>query len=193
MRNRVGVLLAAAALLATPAAAQRGRSPFIMGLTGGATQSDFQQPDSDGRWGGTAGLMLGKATYRTLTTFEVNWIQKGGGDFGIDYIELPLTFGGVGRTRSGSGRARIYTGVAVGFKLGCSGSAGPAACDQLNGDEWSIPLGIQIAKFAGADQNRFFGIDVRYYIALSDLADIGQTYHQTWSFRVILGKSAGRY
>ena len=199
MRKSVGMLFLTALVLfgltVAPAAAQQRstRAPFLMGLAGGATLSDFQNPDSEGRWGGTAGLFLGKATFRTLSTFEVNWVQKGGGDFRIDYLELPLTFGGVGRTRSGTGRARIYTGVAVGFKLGCGGSSGPAACDALNGTEWSIPIGMQVGRWTGEGQTRFIALDARYYMALSDLADVAQTYHQTWMFRIVIGKNAGRY
>lgn len=193
MRKSVAVLLLAAFAVATPAAAQRGGAPFVTGLAGGATLSDFQNPDSDGRWGGTAGLMIGKATFSTLTTLEVNWAQKGGGDLRIDYIELPLTFGGVGRTRSGTGRARVYSGVAVGFKLSCGGSGGPAACDALNGTEWSIPIGMQIGKWSGEGQSRFIALDARYYLSLSDLADVAQTYQQTWMFRIMIGKTSGRY
>jgi hypothetical protein len=175
-------LVAALSLAVSTAAAQSRRTGTLVGLAGGATLSDFQDPDSESRWGGTAGLFVGYASYRTVTMLEVNWIQKGGGDFRIDYIEVPLTFGAGARTSGGTGRARFYTGVSAAFKLACGDGA---ACDALNGTEWGIPVGLMVGRWSSAE--RFVALDARYTFALSDVVDIG-TFHQTWQFRLMLGR-----
>lgn len=180
------------ALAASPVAAQY--SPMVMGVSIGATSSDFQSPDSDARWGFAGGLFVGKATYRTLTTLEVNYVQKGGENVGglgnkvrVDYIEVPLTFGGVGRTRSGSGRARLYGGIAAAFKVTCSGDV-TTACNNVEGVEWVSPFGIMLSRYTEGD--RFVAVDVRYNIPLSRAFE-GGAYNQTWQFRVIVGRSKG--
>ncbi len=174
-------LIVVLSLVASAAAAQSRRTGTLVGLAGGATLSDFQDPDSESRWGGTAGLFVGYASYRTVSTLEVNWIQKGGGDFRIDYIEVPLTFGAAARTSGGS-RARFYSGVSVAFKLSCSDDA---TCDALNGTEWGIPVGLMVGRWSSAE--RFVALDARYTFALSDVVNIG-TFHQTWQFRLMLGR-----
>ncbi len=181
-----------AAVAAAPAAAQY--SPMVMGVSIGASSSDFQSPDSDARWGFVGGLFLGKATYRTLTTLEVNYVQKGGENVGgvgtktrVDYIEVPLTFGGVGRTRSGSGRARLYGGIGVAFKVTCASDIA-AACDNAEGVEWVAPFGLMLSRYTEGE--RFVAIDVRYNVPLSRAFE-GGAYNQTWQFKLIVGRSKG--
>ncbi len=177
------VLVAVLSLVAAPAAAQSRRP--VVGLVGGATLSDFQNPDTESRWGGTAGLFVGAPSYRTLSLLEVNWIQKGGGDTRLDYIEIPLTFGAVARGRGGESRVRFYGGVSVAFKIACdSGTTG--LCDAVNGTEWSAPLGLMLGRYKA--NGSFMGVDARYSFGLSDVTDIG-TYNQTWQFRLILGRA----
>lgn len=176
-------------IAAGPATAQY--APMVMGVGIGGSLSDFQSPDTDSRWGFTGGLFLGKATYRTLTTLEVNYVQKGGEAAGsavrLDYVEVPLTFGGVGRTRSGAGRARLYGGIAVAFKVTC-GSDITAACNNAEGVEWVSPFGLMLARYAQGE--KFVALDVRYNIPLSRAFE-GGAYNQTWQFRVIVGRSKG--
>ena len=178
-----------ATVAAAPATAQY--SPMVMGVSIGGSLSDFQDPDSDSRWGFTGGLFVGKATYRTLTVLEVNYVQKGGEGAGssarVDYIEVPLTFGGVGRTRSGSGRARLYGGIGAAFKVTCSSDIA-AVCSNAEGVEWVSPFGLQLSKYAEGE--RFVAIDVRYNLPLSRAFE-GGAYNQTWQFRVIVGRSKG--
>jgi hypothetical protein len=175
------------ALAASPVAAQY--SPMVMGVSIGATSSDFQSPDSDARWGFAGGLFLGKATYRTLTTLEVNYVQKGGEGSSyssrLDYIEVPLTFGGVGRTRSGSGRARLYGGIAAAFKVTCASDIS-AACNNAESVEWVSPFGLMLSRYTEGE--RFVAIDVRYNIPLSRAFE-GGAYNQNWQFKVIVGRS----
>ena len=178
-------------IASAPAAAQY--SPMVMGVSIGGSLSDFQSPDSDSRWGFTGGLFVGKATYRTLTVLEVNYVQKGGdnvagigGNVRVDYVEVPLTFGGVGRTRSGAGRARLYGGIAVAFKVTCD--ADTVVCDNAEGVEWVSPFGLQLSRYAEGE--RFVAIDVRYNIPLSRAFE-GGAYNQTWQFKVIVGRTKG--
>ncbi len=174
-------------LVATAAQAQYGMSPVLKGIGGGATLSDFSNPDSDNRWGGTAGLFVAKATYATLTSLEVNWIQKGGSDAGrnvrVDYLEIPVTFGGVGRTRNGVGRARLYGGVSVAFPISCKSDVS-LLCDRKQ-TEWGAPFGLMVGRWSGAD--RFIGVDVRYTIPFSRAFDGGR-YNQTWQFRLFIAR-----
>ena len=177
------VMLAASWLLASSAGAQY-RSPVLLGIGIGTSLSDFQNPDSDSRWGFTGGLFVGKASYRTLTTLEVNYVQKGGGDLHIDYVEVPLTFGGVGRTRNGVGRARLYGGISAAFKVSCSDGV---ACDAAEGVEWAAPFGLMIGRYTKNDH--FVALDARYNIPLSNAFDGTNTYNQTWQFRLIVGRA----
>jgi len=174
-------------LVATAAQAQYGMSPVLKGIGGGATLSDFSNPDSDNRWGGTAGLFVAKATYATLTSLEVNWIQKGGKDVRVDYIEIPVTFGGVGRTRNGVGRARLYGGVSVAFPISCKSERVSLLCEGKQ-TEWGAPFGLMVGRWSGSD--RFIGVDVRYTIPFSRAFEGGaiNPYNQTWQFRVFIAR-----
>ena len=194
MNNR-SLLLACGliTLLVGPATAQY--SPMVMGVGIGGSLGDFQSPDSDSRWGFTGGLFLGKATYRTLTTLEVNYVQKGGenvlgvgNNVRVDYVEVPLTFGGVGRTRSGSGRARLYGGIAAAFKVTCASdiTAGNGACNSAEGVEWVSPFGLMLSRYTGGE--KFVAIDIRYNIPLSRAFE-GGAYNQNWQFRLLIGRS----
>jgi len=188
MKLRSGVMtIASLMLLASVGQAQYGASPIVKGIGGGATLSDFSNPDSDSRWGGTAGLFVAKATYATLTSLEVNWIQKGGkgagADVRVDYIEIPVTFGGVGRTRNGEGRARLYGGVSVAFPISCKADL-PGLCGRKQ-TEWGAPFGIMLGRWSASD--RFIGVDVRYTIPFSRAFE-GGTYNQTWQFRLFIAR-----
>jgi hypothetical protein len=183
MRIRSVVITCGLAVIVASQGAAQYR-PVVMGLGIGASLSDFQNPDTDSRWGFSGGLFVGKATYRTLSMLEVNYVQKGGGDTHIDYIELPLTFGGVGRTRNGVGRARLYGGISAAFKVSCS-EAG--VCDAAESVEWGAPFGLMIGRHTANDQ--FVAVDVRYNIPLSNAFDGFNTYNQTWQFRLLVGRA----
>lgn len=178
----VGLLLAAP--LATSASAQ-----FLVGLTGGATMSDFSNPDTKSRWGFTAGLFAGRATYRTLTNLEVQYIQKGGEGARIDYIETGLTAGGLAGGSRGV-RGGGYGGIMVAFPVSCSveNSFGTNLfCDNTN-TEWSLPVGILLGKFN--ERGGFVGIDARYEFAMSDASL--EVFNNTWVFRFVIGRPSGR-
>ena len=175
--------------LLVPTAAAQGPGNRFAALLAGATLSDLDGlgRTSDSRWGGTAGIAVGYNTWRTAIALEGNWIQKGGEDVRLDYIELPLTIGGVVVMGQGSMRGRIYAGVSAAFKVGCS--ADIVNCDQAEGMEWGLPTGIQIG--ATRPDGRFVGIDVRYSFPMSDAFEGTEIENRTWQFRLMLGKSLG--
>jgi hypothetical protein len=175
-------------VLATSASAQ-GPGTKFGAIIGGASLSDMAgfAATSDSRWGGTAGFLVGVNTWRTSVTFEGTWIQKGGGDTRIDYIELPLTIGGIVPMASGAARGRFYSGISVGFKVSCSSDV--LDCDEAKGTEWGWPIGLQFAKVTPTGS--FFGFDVRYTVALSDAFDFNGVYNRPWVFRLMFGKVLG--
>jgi len=158
-------------------------------VVGGATLSDMAglASTSDSRWGATAGLLFGVNTWRTAITFEGNWIQKGGGDTRLDYIELPLTIGAVVPAGT-AGRVRVYGGASVGFKVSCETDV--ADCDTVEGTEWGLPIGVQFGRSAPSGGS-FFAFDVRYTFALSDAFEGLDVHNRPWQFRLMFGKILG--
>ena len=123
---RIGRAVFVATLVLAPAAWAQGPGSTFGAIVGGATLSDFGGDfggTSGSRWGGTAGLLLGYNTWRTSITLESDWVQKGGEDTRLDYIELPLTVGAIAVTGGGAMRARIYSGISFGFKVSCDSTA----------------------------------------------------------------------
>ena len=184
-------LLVATTVLATPVLAQGPGSNFG-GLIGGASLSDlggYFGGSTTSRWGGTAGAFVGHNAGRTALMLEGYWIQKGGGDIRLDYIEVPVTFGAIAVTGAGAARGRIYTGIGIGFKVSCSSDVAGVACDDANGTEWTWPIGFQIASVK--DNGTFFGLDIRYSFALNDAFDVIDAYNRPWQFRLMFGKQLG--
>jgi hypothetical protein len=187
---RVGRVVFFATLVLASAAWAQGPGTTFGAIAGGATLSDMGGDfggTSRSRWGGTAGLLLGYNAWRTAVTLEANWTQKGGGDTRLDYIELPLTIGAVAVTGDGAMRARIYSGISLGFKVSCSSEDVP--CDDASGTDWGWPFGLQVARTT--ETGSFFGLDVRYSVALSDAFDALDVYNRPWQFRLMFGKLLG--
>lgn len=161
---------------------------MVIGLTGGATYSDFSNPDTKSRWGYTAGLFAGRQTYRTLTQLEVAYTQKGGEGARIDYIEGGITTGGLAGQPSGM-RGRPYAGLMVAFPVSCDApSLGlNLFCDNTN-TEWGIPVGLMIGKWK--ENGGFVGVDFKYTLAMSDASL--QVFNNSWAFRVVIGRPSGR-
>jgi hypothetical protein len=189
--RRIGhVLLLAVSIQAAPITlAAQGPGSRFAAVVGGATLSDMAglAATSDSRWGATGGLLFGVNTWRTAITFEGNYIQKGGGDTRLDYIELPLTIGGVVPAGT-AGRVRVYGGASVGFKVSCESDV--ADCDTVEGTEWGLPIGIQFGR-AAPSGGSFFAFDVRYTFALSDAFEGLDVYNRPWQFRLMFGKVLG--
>jgi hypothetical protein len=189
---RIGPAVLAATLVLAPPVSAQGPGSTFGAVVGGASLSDLGGEfggSSTTRWGGTAGLLLGYNTWRTAITLEGDWVQKGGGDTRLDYIEFPLTVGAVAVTGGGAMRARIYSGISFGFKVSCSSSDLAGACDDASGTEWGWPFGLQLAKVN--ENNSFVGLDVKYTVALSDAFDVFEAYNRPWQFRLMFGKLLG--
>ena len=189
------VLIAVSILLtAGPGHAQRAKT--LVGVTGGATTSDICcSINTSSRWGGTAGLFAAfRASRQTVISLEGNWAQKGGDPVRLDYVEFPLTFGASMPTGNGDWRIRAYTGIGIGFKIGCSESNSNSTffdCDNANSTEWTWPFGI---VFSHINPNgSMFGFDVRYSYGLSNTFDnLSSSRNRTWYFRLVYGLPMGR-
>ena len=181
VRACIGLMLAL--LLVSPADADGQRSYAI---SGGATYGDFAGGlvNTDYRWGAIAGLSAAVRNWYTITQLEVNWVQKGGADVSLDYIEIPLLFGGLVQRRDGAG-ARLYTGVGVGFPVGCS-EDGDTFCDLDRRTEWTWPIGLQMGRFAAG--GRLVALDVRYSWAFTDAFDGGPGSNRSWQFKLVFGR-----
>jgi hypothetical protein len=187
---RIGRAVLVATLVVAPAAGAQGPGSTFGAVVGGASLSDLGGEfggTTSTRWGGTAGLLLGYNTWRTAITLEGDWVQKGGGDTRLDYIEFPLTVGAVAVAGGGAMRARIYSGISFGFKASCSSDQD--VCDDASGTEWGWPFGLQLAKVN--ENNSFVGLDVKYTVALSDAFEFIEAYNRPWQFRLMFGKLLG--
>lgn len=165
-------------------------TPGFLGIAGGATLTDLGGVgnSSTSRWGGMAGLLLGRRTSTgTAGMLEVNWSQQGGGDTRLEYVSIPLTFGAI--TGRGMTRARPYIGVSIDLKSGCS-SPVPGECNAASGSQWALPLGFTVGRVTTA--GTFVGVDVRYAVPLSHAFDNSAVVNRSWQFRLVLAKPSGR-
>ena len=178
-----------AALSQMRTARPRQRAPRqFVGVSGGATLSDLfgGAINTSSRWGGTAGVFAGYRTTRnSVVALEVNWIQKGGGDTRVDYVEVPLLLGGAAPAAHGAVRFRAYTGIALGFRVGCSSTSTFLSCDAAKSPEWAWPFGFMIASTNRS--GRMVGVDVRYSIGLSDVFETSSASNRTWQFKAFFG------
>jgi hypothetical protein len=185
--NRIAVVVALCVIAS--AAAGSAQMPFVA-VSGGATVGDLMGggESTDSRWGGTAGVSVGFRSWNYfVTSLEGNWVQKGGGETRLDYIEIPLLIGGVAQASNGIG-VRLYSGIGVAFPVGCS-SAGAFACDAKKGTEWAWPLGLQVGRWMAP--NRFVALDVRYSLGLSDAFEATLAANRSWQFRAYVGFPIG--
>lgn len=192
---RLLLTVAVATLVAsTPALAQQGTT--MAAVQGGATLSDFTATGSalfsDTRWGGTAGVFMGRTFGRNAqANLDVNWQQKGGGTARIDYINIPLTVGG-GLVASRGWNVRGYIGIGIGFKVSCSDSTNEAtgACANAKSSEWTLPFGVFFGKWNNS--GKFFGLDTRMEVSLSDAFELSTVKNRSLQFRAVIGTKVGR-
>jgi len=204
--RRYAILLPAVFLCLTstsPATAQRSGRKLI-GVQGGATTSDLFGGgiNTNSRWGGTAGLFAAfRTTRNTILALEGNWVQMGGKtsvslgndtetNTQLDYIEVPLLFGGVYPTGNDAVRFRLYTGIAIQFNVNCKSSDERFDCNRTKSPIWAWPFGFTVGRYT--DNGTFFALDVRYSWGVSDAFDNSWAYNRSWQFRLMVGKAMGR-
>jgi len=189
--HRIARALLPVALILGAAAPASGQAPGnkFVALIGGAVHSDLGSfVNTDGRWGGTAGILFGVNTSWSSFTLEGNWIQKGDESTHLDYIEVPVTVGRVMLLRDGKTRGRLYAGLSLGFKTSCESDV--LDCGLAEDTELGLPLGFQFATVRGA--NSFIGIDVRYSFPLIEVYDDLNAHNRPWQFRLMFGRTLGR-
>jgi hypothetical protein len=179
----------ASLIFAAPATAQQAK---FVALSGGATYGDIccASVNTDSRWGGMAGVMVGMRNWNyAVFTLEGNWVQKGGGNTRVDYIEVPFLIGGTYGSQSGGIRARIYTGIGIGFPITCNTTSLLVQCDGKKSPIWSWPFGVQFGKWTQG--GGIVALDVRYSLGLTDTFQNLFAHDRSWQFRLIVGKRIG--
>jgi hypothetical protein len=198
-RYSVGLLVVALALVvATPAFAQRGVSRTTLALSAGATTSDLEGGviirNTSSRWGFIGGLSgVFRTSQNSMVALEANYVQKGGANVArLDYIEIPFLFGAIIPTMDERLHFDFYTGIGLGFKVSCSADADPPVedvCDRAKGTEWTWPIGL--AVLVRSASGKYFGLDGRYSISISDAFEGTAARNRSWQFKALFGVPVG--
>ena len=194
-RFRVGLLVLALGLVvATPAAAQRSKS--MVGISAGATTSDIEGGfiNTSSQWGFIGGIFgTFRTSYNSMVGLEANYVQKGGKDLAdLAYIDIPFIIGAVIPTDNDALNFNFYTGIGFGIKVSCSEDSGSSlsdACDRAKSTEWTWPLGLAFAVRSAS--GKYFGLDGRYSIGISDAFEGSSARNRSWQFKVLFGIPAG--
>ena len=192
MRSMRTVIVVTTMLIIATGSATAQRSSFFAGVSGGFTLGDLHDPafDTDARIGMTAGLLAGaRPTRNTVVNLGAHWVQKGGGDTRLDYLEIPITLGGVALFEDGHYRSRFYTGIAMSVKLGCSSEPVFLSCSDASNVEWVWPIGLLLSRWSRGSQ--FFAVDIRYTEGLSDAFQDVAISNRSWQVRFITGLQLG--
>jgi hypothetical protein len=197
-RIKLGTLVLAASLvIATPTFAQRApRSRAAVGISAGATTSDIEGGfiNTSSRWGFLGGVWGAfRASRNSTVGIEVSYVQKGGKDLArLDYIDIPLLVGAVIPTDNDRLNFNFYTGIGLGIKVSCGEDEGNTfsdPCGRAKGTEWTWPLGL--AFLVRSENGKFFGLDGRYSIGISDAFDGAAARNRSWQFKALFGIPAG--
>ena len=183
---------------AVPATAQFSLEfPGYVGIAGGTTVSklwervpfsQFSINTSD-RHGWIAGGIAGhRLSARTAILLEVTWSQLGGADIPMDYISVPLTFGGI--LTKGMFRIRPYLGVSVDFLQLYVNNTRLLSFNSPRSTQWTMPVGGTFGL--GMAGGEFVGLDVRYAVPLSNAFENTEVNNRSWLFRLVLAKAVGR-
>jgi len=194
-RYRIGLLVLALGLcVATPASAQRAKS--IVGISAGATTSDIEGGfiNTSSQWGFIGGVFgYFRTSYNSMVGLEANYVQKGGKDLAdLAYIDIPFIIGAVIPTDNDALNFNFYTGIGIGFKVSCSEASGSVlsdACDRAKGTEWNWPVGLAFAMRSAS--GKYFGLDGRYSIGISDAFDGSGARNRSWQFKALFGIPMG--
>ena len=194
-RFRVSLLVLALGLcVATPASGQRAKS--IVGISAGAATSDIQGGfiNTSSQWGFIGGVFgTFRTSYNSMVGLEANYVQKGGKDLAdLAYIDIPFLLGAVIPTDNDAINFNFYTGIGLGIKVSCTEDASSvllSACDQAKGTEWTWPVGLAFAVRTGG--GKYFGLDGRYSIGISDAFDGSAARNRSWQFKALFGIPVG--
>jgi hypothetical protein len=179
------LVLALGLVVATPASAQRSRS--MVGISAGATTSDIEGGfiNTSSQWGFIGGIFG--------TCLEANYVQKGGKDVAdLSYIDIPFIVGAVIPTDNDGINFNFYTGIGLGIKVSCSedeGSSISDPCGRAKGTEWNWPVGLAFAIRTAS--GKYFGLDGRYSIGISDAFEGSAARNRSWQFKALFGIPAG--
>jgi hypothetical protein len=194
-RIQVSLLVLALGLcVATPASAQRAKS--IVGISAGATTSDIEGGfiNTSSQWGFIGGIFgTFRTSYNSMVGLEANYVQKGGKDLAdLAYIDIPFIIGAVIPTDNDALNFNFYTGIGFGIKVSCSEDSGSSlsdACDRAKSTEWTWPLGLAFAVRSAS--GKYFGLDGRYSIGISDAFEGSGARNRSWQFKALFGIPAG--
>jgi hypothetical protein len=185
--NRKLTALLIVGVLAVSAEAVEGQARTLFGVTGGATYTNFSSSSGSSSWGGIFGVAVGVRQWNwTVINLEASWAQRGSDRIKLDYIDVPLLFGGSQDLGDGL-RLRGYTGIQVGYNLSCDSSVVGVNCDNVKDWQWSWPIGVQLGKYRTGGS--FIAADVRYAWALNDTFDNRIGGNRGWEFKLIVGKA----
>ncbi len=196
-RFRITLLAMAVALAtASPALAQSSKSGIA--ISAGATTSDIEGGvivrNTSSRWGFIGGLTgFFRPSRNSSVALEANYVQKGGRDVArLDYIDVPFLIGAVIPTDNDRLNFNLYTGIGIGFKVSCSeDEANPVSnlCDSAKGTEWTWPFGL--AFVVRSQTGKFFGLDGRYSLGISDAFEGSAARNRSWQFKAFFGVPLG--
>ena len=189
--------LALGLVVATPALAQRApRSRAMIGISAGAATSDIEGGfvNTSSRWGFIGGVFGAFRTSRnSMVGLEANYVQKGGKNLArLDYIDVPFLIGAIIPTENDAINFNFYTGIGLGIKVSCSEDEGASLsdpCGRAKGTEWTWPLGLAFA--VRTQSGKYFGLDGRYSIGISDAFDGSVARNRSWQFKALFGIPAG--
>jgi hypothetical protein len=181
-RFKVSLLVLALSLVfAAPASAQRART--MVGISAGATSTDIQGGfiNTGSQWGFIGGVFGAFRTSRnSMIGLEANYVQKGGTNLAdLAYIDIPFLLGAVIPTDNDAINFNFYTGIGLGIKVSCTEDA----------TEWTWPVGLAFAVRTGG--GKYFGLDGRYSIGISDAFDGSAARNRSWQFKALFGIPVG--
>jgi len=188
------LVLALSFVVATPASAQRSRS--MVGISAGATSSDIEGGfiNTSSQWGFIGGIFGALRMNRnSMIGLEANYVQKGGKDVAdLSYIDIPFIIGAVIPTDNDALNFNFYTGIGLGIKVSCSEAEGALIsdpCDRAKGTEWTWPIGLAFA--IRSESGKYFGLDGRYSIGISDAFEGSSARNRGWQFKALFGIPMG--
>ncbi|MCK5484506.1 MAG: hypothetical protein KAJ13_12410, partial [Gemmatimonadetes bacterium] len=158
-------------------------------IEGGVTNTPSQ-------WGFIGGIFgTFRTSYNSMVGLEANYVQKGGQDLAdLGYIDIPFIIGAVIPTDNDAVNFNFYTGIGLGIKVSCSEDESNTSvitdpCGRAKSTEWTWPLGLAFAVRSAS--GKYFGLDGRYSIGISDAFDGWAARNRSWQFKVLFGIPAG--